>query len=261
MDDGRKTPASNRQGEAVVLLLSAFKSMRVDAIVVAAGKSTRFAAKTKKPFFPLSGKPVLVYSLEVLQRSPLIHNIVLVVPAELRETIRNRIVSKYQLQRVRDIVAGGKRRQDSVWFGLQALAQYKTGETRIPDYVLIHDGVRPFITEKMINDVVRAAQQTGVATIATKVTDTVKLVDAQDTIIRTVPRNDLWCVQTPQVFQYSLLCSAYQHARRKKIYATDDAEIAERYGLAVKLILGSITNIKITTKEDLIIAEAILKSQ
>jgi 2-C-methyl-D-erythritol 4-phosphate cytidylyltransferase len=232
--------------------------MQVVAIIVAAGASTRFGSKTKKQFFTLAGKPVLVYCLEVFNRSPLINRIVLVVPPGLENTVRKSIVQKYRLHKVTDIVPGGKVRTDSVWNGLQSLPIPDFG-FRKSDLVLIHDGVRPFITETMILDTVRAVKKTGAATIATKITDTVKSAGHNLIINKTIPRDKLWCVQTPQGFKVSLLLNAYARAKKMNYITTDDAGVMEQLGIPVKLVPGPITNIKITTKHDINIAETILK--
>ncbi|MFB3897840.1 MAG: 2-C-methyl-D-erythritol 4-phosphate cytidylyltransferase, partial [bacterium] len=147
--------------------------MQVAAIVVAAGASTRFGSKTKKQFFALAGKPVLAYSLRVFEQSPIINRIVLVVPPGMENAVQKNIVQKYRMHKVSNIVPGGKERTDSVWNGLQALQRLGFGN-RKSDLVLIHDGVRPFITETMIMDTIRAVKTVGAATIATKITDTVK---------------------------------------------------------------------------------------
>jgi len=232
--------------------------MSVTAIVLAAGASTRFAARTKKPFINLAGKPVLVHSLTVLNQSRKINNIILVVPAEQIQSVEQNIVRKYRLTKVIKVIAGGKERYDSVWNGLQILQNPKS-EIRNPNLVLIHDGVRPFITEQMIRDTVNSARHSGAASIATKITDSVKLAESDLVIKKTVPRDNLWCVQTPQVFKFSLLFNAYQQARKKRVQTTDDAGILEYFGIPVTLVPGSFTNIKITTKPDIILAEAILK--
>lgn len=233
--------------------------MQVAVIVVAAGASTRFDVKTKKQFFILAGKPILVHCLEVFNQSPLISRIVLVVPANQQNTVWRNIVQKYRLNKIFNIVPGGKERADSVWNGLQALHTSDSG-FQIPELVLIHDGVRPFITDKMILDTVRAAKKTGAATIATKVTDTVKSANQHLIIEQTIPRDKLWCVQTPQGFKFSLLLDAYTRAKKTKLKVTDDAGILEHLGIPVTLVPGSITNIKITTKLDVNIAKALLKS-
>jgi 2-C-methyl-D-erythritol 4-phosphate cytidylyltransferase len=132
---------------------------------------------------------------------------------------------------------------------------------RESDLVLIHDGVRPFITETMILDTIQAVKKTGAATIATKITDTVKSAGDNQIIDHTIPRDKLWCVQTPQGFRFSVLLNAYARAKKMKFMVTDDAGIMEQLGLPVKLVPGSITNIKITTKHDIKIAETILKRQ
>lgn len=232
--------------------------MQVAALVVAAGSSTRFGSKTKKQFFTLSGKPVLTYSLKAFNQSPVINRIVLVVPPGSENVVRNTIVRKYRFQKVVDIIPGGKERTDSVWNGLQALQRSGFG-IRKSDVVLIHDGVRPFVTEQMISDTVRAVKQTGAAIIATKITDTVKSANHSLIIDQTIPRDKLWCVQTPQGFRFSLLLEAYKQAKKMNYLATDDAGIMEQVGIPVKLVPGPITNIKITTKTDVAIAETILK--
>jgi 2-C-methyl-D-erythritol 4-phosphate cytidylyltransferase len=232
--------------------------MQVAVIVVAAGASTRFGGKTKKQFFTLVGKPILVYCLEVFNRSPLVHRIVLVVPSGLENAVRKNIVRKYRLHKVLDIVPGGKVRIDSVWNGLQSLHNSGFG-IRKSDLVLIHDGVRPFITETIISDTIQAVIKTGAVTIATKITDTVKSAGHNLTIDHTIPRDKLWCVQTPQGFKFSLLFNAYIRAKKMKFTATDDAGVMEQLGIPVKLVQGTITNIKITTKDDIKIAERILK--
>lgn len=225
--------------------------MKVTALVVAAGESTRFGNKTKKQFYRIAGKPILVHALMALNHSRIIARIVLVVPEKDINEVNRNIIEKYQLRKITDIVPGGKDRSDSVWNGLQAI--YNS------DLVLIHDGVRPFITEQMIRDTVHTAQKSGAAIMATKITDTIKFAESDLIIKKTVPRDNLWGVQTPQVFKFSLLFTAYQQARKKKIKVTDDAGILEYFGIPVTLVPGSITNIKITTKQDINIAEAILK--
>lgn len=230
--------------------------MFVDAIIVAAGASTRFGGKTKKQFYLLAGKPILVHCLSVIQRSKLINRIILVVPAEQQEVVRKSIVQKYRFNKVVEIIPGGKQRQNSVWNGLQALAKFGNS-----NYVLIHDGVRPFITETMIRDTICALKKTGAASIATKITDTVKIADKKLFVEQTIPREKLWCVQTPQGFKFSLLLDAYGYARKKNIEVTDDAGIIEQFGIPVTIVPGSVTNIKITTKQDIQFAETILKIQ
>lgn len=232
--------------------------MQVAAIVVAAGASTRFGPKTKKQFFTLAGKPVLVYCLKVFNQSPTIDRIALVVPPGLENTVRKNIVQKYRLHKILNIVPGGKERIDSVWNGLQTLLISEFGIQK-SDLVLIHDGVRPFITETMIWDIVHAVKKTGAATIATKITDTVKSAKHNLIIDHTIPRDKLWCVQTPQGFRFSLLVKAYARAKKMNLSVTDDAGIMEQLGLPVRLVPGSITNIKITTRNDIKIAETILK--
>ncbi|MCX7918154.1 MAG: 2-C-methyl-D-erythritol 4-phosphate cytidylyltransferase [bacterium] len=234
--------------------------MKTAAIVVAAGASTRFGRKTKKQFSLLAGKPLVVYPLRVLNHSRYINRIILVVPAGQINLVERQILQKERFDKITDIIAGGEERTDSVWNALRLLHESQLPNRNL-ELVLIHDGVRPFITEKMIRDTIQIARRTGAACIATKITDTVKLADANLIIQKTIPRDNLWCVQTPQVFKFTLLFEAYQDARNKNRKSTDDAGILEYRGIPVTLVPGPVTNIKITTQQDMVLAETILTSR
>jgi 2-C-methyl-D-erythritol 4-phosphate cytidylyltransferase len=176
------------------------------------------------------------------------------VPASDLEYCRREIVKPFGLKKVTKVVAGGTRRQDSVWNGLAAISP-------IPDGVLVHDGVRPFIEEKVVRKVIHCAGQTGAAVVAMPFHDTVKRVDLAGIIQETLKREELWQIQTPQVFRYDWLIEAYQQAQEQQWAVTDDASLLERMGYPVSVVEGSCFNIKVTKPEDLVFGEAILKTR
>ncbi len=224
------------------------------AIVVAAGKGIRFGGNTPKSLVTLGGKPLMVHCLQTLNQSRWIDNIILVTSRELVSTCEKEILHKYSLVRVDQVIEGGKERQDSVMAGLKAISHP-------PQFVLIQDAARPFLTEDMIEQTLHGAKEVGGAVIATKITDTVKETDGSAFVQKTIPRDNLWSVQTPQTFNYSILVSAYQWAFDNHLQVTDDASLVEKFGNAVKLIPGTKNNIKITTPEDLELAELLLKKR
>jgi len=216
----------------------------VAAIVVAAGGGKRFKSKTPKPLAEINRKPVIIYSLQALSRSPLIKEIIVVVNDKNRSGIIKKI-GRYRIAKVRKVVKGGARRQDSVANGLKALD---------PDaeMVLIHDAARPFINRDIIASTVRAAGIHGAAIAAVPVKATIK--DVRGGFVgRTLPRERLWEVQTPQVFRRGLIAKAYKKFNRVSV--TDDAALAEKSGIKVRVVMGAYGNIKITTREDLLVAK------
>lgn len=223
------------------------------AIVVAAGKGERFGGNIPKAMLELAGIPLMAHSLQTLNKSPYIDKIILVTSKELIPICEKDIIQKYSLIRVDDIVEGGKERQDSVMAGLKAIH-------RPTAKILIQDAARPFLTEKMIEKTFSALKHYDGAVIGTKLTDTIKMLSDDYRIEKTVSRNNLWSVQTPQSFNYPILIQAYQNALDSKIEMTDDAGLLEQLGRNIKLIPGSKFNIKITTPEDLALAELIYKS-
>ncbi|MEW6686913.1 MAG: 2-C-methyl-D-erythritol 4-phosphate cytidylyltransferase [Candidatus Edwardsbacteria bacterium] len=228
---------------------------RVSAIICAAGKGNRMAgatpAKQVKQFLNLGGRPLLTYSLKTFIDSSIIEQIVLVVPKGMINYTKKKVVAKLKCGRKKILlIEGGKERQDSVSQGLKALSD----DTKI---VVIHDGVRPFVTREMINEVVKQAIKFRAAVTAIPMTDTVKKAEGKF-FIRTVDRSRLWRIQTPQAFEYSLIRKAYETASALGYYATDDASLVENLGVRIKIVLGSIQNIKVTTLEDFRLAEAIL---
>ena len=226
-------------------------SERNTAIVLAAGQGKRMHSKVQKQFLEIQGYPVLYYSLRCFQESPLIQDIILVTGEESISYCKEEIVQKYGFTKVSAVIPGGKERYDSVYAGLC--------ECRDCEYVLIHDGARPFVTEEILK---RGLQkETGACVIGMPSKDTVKLSDEEGYVKETPNRKCVWTIQTPQIFSYSLIREAHDSIRQKDMSKiTDDAMVVEQEtGAKVALAEGSYQNIKITTPEDLDIAEAFLK--
>ncbi len=216
----------------------------VSAIVVAAGAGKRFGER--KQFAYLRGKPVLEWTLEKFEVHPEIGEVVLVLPDE-----RDRKHYRTRYKKIVDVVRGGERRQDSVWQGFRLLGADENG------LVLIHDGARPLVPGDLISRVIMEARSSGAAVPVMSVEETVKEARS-GRIVRTVDRESLVRVQTPQGFLYSVLKKAMEIARRDRFYGTDEAMLAERAGIPVSTVTGDSRNIKITTPLDLKIAEALL---
>jgi len=202
-----------------------------------------------KQFLNLGGKPILRLTLEALAGSGIVTDLVLVVPPGELEAVRREWEKSSLVSRV---VAGGEKRQDSVYNGFRSLSPGT-------EIVIVHDGVRPFITGEMIHASVEAAVNTGAAIVATPVSDTVKRVNGQGIIEQTVEREGLWRVQTPQVFRYDILKRAFEKAYSESFYGTDEGSLVERLGEKVQIVPGSEFNIKITRREDLFLGESILR--
>jgi len=206
----------------------------------------------RKQYLSLGGIPLLVLSLKVFQRVDSIREIILSVPEDDRDYCWGDIVKPFGIGKVTQIVAGGQRRQDSVRNGLLAISDP-------PDLVLVHDGVRPFIRDDMVEQGISCAEHTGAAVVAMPIHDTVKRVDAQRVIQETLNREELWHIQTPQIFRYDWLVEAHQQALQENWDVTDDAALIERMGHAVTVVEGSCFNIKITKPDDLVLGEAIFQ--
>lgn len=221
---------------------------KISAIIPAAGSGKRMGGDRSKQYLAIGEKPILVETLMVFNESPHIDEIILVSPpADI--DLMEKLLKKYDLAKVSKIVKGGKERQDSISNGLDAL-------DRSSSVVLVHDGVRPFISDEIIKELIDTVNQYGAAIAAVPVKDTVKKV-LDTSITGTVPRENLWLAQTPQAFSAKVIIDAYANAREKGIRGTDDASLVEAMGLDVKIVMGSYENIKITTPEDLLFAEAI----
>ena len=222
------------------------------AIVLAAGSGKRMGTKVHKQYLLMGGRPVLYYSLHTFQESVLIDEVILVCGSGEEEYCRREIVEKYGLTKVAKIIPGGAERFDSVWNGLK---ETKGG------YVYIHDGARPFVDEEMIARAYECVSTCHACVAGMPSKDTVKIADETQTVQQTPDRSSVWIVQTPQVFDTELIRKAYSMLMEQKIInVTDDAMVAEQMlGCPVKLFSGSYENIKITTPEDLEIAEVFLK--
>lgn len=217
------------------------------AVIVGAGSSQRLGAD--KVFLPLAGKPLLAWSVDVCQNCELLSQIVIVLNESNLDSGRN-LVAERGWSKVVGVCLGGERRQDSVRQGLKELKRC--------DWVVIHDGARPFLTLDLIRDGLEAARGTGAATAAVPVKDTIKVGDDNEMVRETLHRQRLWAVQTPQVFRFDIITRAHGQVTDE---VTDDATLAERLGYEVKLYMGSYHNIKITTPEDLALAEIVVKDR
>ena len=220
----------------------------VGAIVAAAGLGTRMGTTHPKQFIPIAGKPVLAHTLEAFERCPIIQKVCLVVRDQEVTRVQS-LVTDYSLAKVTAVIPGGEVRQDSVYNGLLAIDGV--------EIVVVHDGVRPLVLPESIAATVEAARDGGAATLATKVSETVKVVH-QELVLRTIDRGPLWMAQTPQAFRYALLRDAHERARAAGVVGTDDAMLVERLGHQVRIVQGPVDNLKISTAADLALAEAIL---
>jgi 2-C-methyl-D-erythritol 4-phosphate cytidylyltransferase len=225
--------------------------LKTIALIIAGGRGQRMKSSTAKQFLLLGGKPILAQTIAVFEACPVVDGIFVVAPQEEMAKVQTDIVEKYQYRKVLQVVRGGRMRQQSVWNGLQAIKSDCS-------WVVVHDGVRPLISSQLIEAGLMEARQTGAAITAVPARDTVKRLTPGEKL-QTLPREEIWLAQTPQIFEFSLLCRAHQKANQEKFSGTDDASLVERLGQAVSLIPGDYGNIKITTPEDLTIAETLIK--
>lgn len=227
---------------------------KIVAIVPSAGVGKRFGRRKNKPFHLLSGKPLIIWSLEALQGVKEIKEIIPVVKEEDMKTVAS-LIEKYNIFKVKRIVPGGKERQDSVYNGIKVLNDDVS-------VVLIHDGVRPLVEKDLIKRTISELRGFDGVIAGVPVKDTIKEVSSKEMNIvvrQTLNRNVLWAIQTPQVFRYKKLREAFEKAKHDNYYGTDDAALVERYGGKVKIVMGSYRNIKITTSEDMQVAEALIR--
>lgn len=227
---------------------------KVVAVVPAGGTGKRMGVGTPKQFLMLGGVPMMLHALRVLDRTPGVTEVILVVPKEERDRALAEVVERYGLKKVLKVVPGGATRQESVQHGLNEVDEDV-------EIVVVHDAVRPFITEDRIERSIEAARKHGGAIVAVPMKDTPKQAGPDRLIQRTLDRTDLWLAQTPQTFRRALVAEAYRKAAIAHVHATDDAALVERLGHKVAIVEGSWENIKITTPEDMILAEAILAAR
>jgi 2-C-methyl-D-erythritol 4-phosphate cytidylyltransferase len=221
----------------------------LSAIILAAGRGKRLNAAVPKPLVKIGSKPAIIYSLDSLNKNPDIDEIIVVLSlANQDKAIK--VIKRLNFKKIKAFVIGGIRRQDSVHNGLKAVSKRS-------DWVLIHDSARPFIDSKSISKVILAAKKSGAAILAVKPKATIKLSHKRNIVSKTLNRDKLWEVQTPQVFKKSLILEAYR--KHSKANVTDDASLVEKLGKKVVIVEGDYRNIKITTGEDLLVAGLIIK--
>ena len=214
--------------------------MRVYALVPNAGFGARMKTSLPKQYLVLDGKPVLIHTLNILDKTQCIEKIILISDKKYIEKSRL-LIQKHNIKKVSKIVCGGKTRQESVYNGLMSIRN-------APDIILIHDAARPFVTSELIRKSIEAANKYGAAVVGLPLFDTIKRVK-DNCIEKTVDRNNLWRVQTPQVFRYDLIKTAYQRANKNNFSGTDDASLVEQLNHPVRIVPGSETNIKITDQK------------
>ena len=225
--------------------------MKVQAIIPTAGLGTRLKSKVLKPFVLLNGKPLIVYTLKAFEKSRLVDGVILVVHEDFQDVFK-KLVVKYRLKKICRIVVGGNTRGESVGNGLKVL----DADT---DIVVIHDGASPLISSKLIDQSVELCRKQKAVIVAVPVKPTIKRVNVKDsTIQQTLNRSELWEAQTPQVFKKDVILMA--HRRNRIENPTDDAAMVEAIDIKVKVLMGSYQNIKVTTKEDVVLVNALFRS-
>jgi 2-C-methyl-D-erythritol 4-phosphate cytidylyltransferase len=227
--------------------------MKVAVIIPAAGAGKRMRGEIPKQFMELNSRPMLVHTLTVFEHWAGAESVVVVVPENEQDRVAG-WTEDYQLKKIIQIVCGGPRRQDSVYNGLRALRQEI-------DIVLVHDGVRPMISTSILDNCAEAVSNTGAAIAAVPIKDTIKEIADDKMVIRTLDRNRLWAVQTPQGFRKEILMRAMEQAAKDSFTGTDEASLVERLKIPITVVEGCYKNIKITTAEDLLLAETFLKAR
>jgi 2-C-methyl-D-erythritol 4-phosphate cytidylyltransferase len=226
--------------------------VNVSAIIVAAGKGIRMNDPVRKQYHLLAGRPIIVHALSVFDNCELIDEIFLVVPKEDLAFCRKQIVTPANLSKKIILVPGGPKRQDSVFNGLLTIKD-KNG------IVVVHDGVRPLLIRENLEACIHEAKISGACIVGIPAHDTLKRVNSTGIIVETLERDTVWLAQTPQAFRYDLIRKAHENAQQQGYGGTDDASLVERLGVAVKVINGSRSNIKITSREDLELARTMLE--
>lgn len=242
---------------------------RCTAIVLAAGSGRRMKSNVAKQYMLLQDKPLIWYALNTIEESSVIDDCILVTAAEDIAYVQEEIVARYGFRKIDVVAAGGEQRYDSVWNALQVIADGGLSVSNVDGYVFIHDGARPFLTEEILLRNYEAVEESGACVTGMPVKDTVKIADEEGYAKQTPDRRNVWQIQTPQVFGTQLITEAYaalmhkkEEAAAKGIAITDDAMVVENFtGHKVRLVQGSYENIKITTPEDLLVAEAFLSNR
>ena len=222
-------------------------------VIVSAGRGSRMKADINKQFLKLNQKEVIAHTIDKFYNNENIDEIVVVVREDEAEFFKINIIEKYGYKNIK-IAFGGSERQDSVYNGLKMVDE----NCKI---VLIHDGARPFVNNETIDSAIESAKENKCVIVGVPVKDTIKVIDENNNVCDTPDRSTLWSIQTPQVFDYSLIMKAHEKAREDNYYGTDDSMLMEYFGQKVKVVEGSYNNIKITTPEDLKIGEEILRDK
>ncbi len=223
---------------------------KVASIIAAAGKGSRLGGSISKQYRNLRGRPLLAHTINIFENLTAVKEIIIVARKD-ELNLCNKLITSEGFNKVSAVVSGGSWRQDSVYRGFKALSSST-------DFVVVHDGARPLLTYDIFNRVLDAAVEYGAAVPAVPVKDTIKISDDESFVKSTLDRTRLRAVQTPQIFRYGILYEAYRLARQKWA-ATDEAFLVEAAGYRVKMVTGDYENIKITTQEDLLLAEIILE--
>ncbi|MCA1032737.1 2-C-methyl-D-erythritol 4-phosphate cytidylyltransferase [Bacillus timonensis] len=223
--------------------------MNYQVVIPAAGQGKRMNAGKNKQFISIKGVPVIVRTLKVFESDDWCDGMILSINKSEEDEFKA-LFQTYNITKVKAFVDGGAERQHSVYNGIKAIKN--------SEIVLVHDGARPFITIDKIHELVEVAKSKGASILAVPVKDTIKQAFSDQTVEKTVERSNLWSVQTPQAFHYDVIRNAHEIADRDEFLGTDDASLVERLGRNIQIIIGDYQNIKLTTPDDLIFAEAIL---
>lgn len=240
---------------------------RCTAVILAGGSGSRMKSSVPKQYMPVAGKPLIWYALNAVQNSGIIDDCILVTGADDIDIVRENIVKKYGFTKVQTVTAGGAERCFSVSNALKAMADDGLGASDRDGYVFIHDGARPFLNEKMLENLYEAVQVYHACVAAVPSKDTIKIADAEGFVASTPGRRLLWSIQTPQVFDAELITYAYSRLTKEKydelmehgVEITDDAGVVELFtDTKVKLVMGAYENLKVTTPDDIAVAESII---
>lgn len=235
-----------------MLLPNGLMTKKTSAIITAAGHSRRMGVGRKKQFLMLGELPLIVHTLKIFQKSVSIDEIILVVPDDGINYCKQEIVNSYNFTKVKKIVSGGEKRQESVFNGLKSVSHEM-------DLVVVHDGVRPFLSKSILENSIKKAEEKGAAVVAIPVKDTLMKISDQGMITEGQSRDSIWRIQTPQVFKKEIIINAFEKALKDSFYGTDESTLVIRLGIPVYVVDGSELNIKITTPEDIVLGESILK--
>ncbi len=225
--------------------------MFTSVIIPAAGFGERMGATIAKQFLPLKGKPILVYTLERFQQCAEVNEIIIATQKSSMEQIEE-LLSEFQITKAVTPIPGGERRQDSIANALNYIHEQS-------EIICVHDAVRPFIHLREITQTIETAKYFGASIVAVRAKDTIKKASTDGRVEHTLQRSSLWMVQTPQTFQRKILVDAYANAERNQLTATDDSYLVEKIGISPIIVEGSYDNIKITTPDDLLLAELLLQ--